>query len=234
MSTVRLRTVSPVASSSRRARSANASAPIAVNISYAMRSCSRASTRRFSRRSHSPYSRWARARWTTIRVRRAARSPRGRSSRRPAVAQAGPASAPIPRAQSVPAACVRSSSRAERRGATSGCGRCGWRPRPARSSAEASDSEIVVLARLLGGGEGAPRTGRGRCRAPRSPRSRPDRSPSLAAACRVSSIACVDRASTASRARRPRQAASTNAAVQRRRRRRGGDRSASSIRAAAA
>ena len=38
-SSVRLRTVSPVASSSRRARSANAYVPIAVNISYAVRSC---------------------------------------------------------------------------------------------------------------------------------------------------------------------------------------------------
>ena len=54
VSTVRLRTFSPVASSSRRARSANASIPIAVNSSWAVRSCSRASTRRFSRRSHSP------------------------------------------------------------------------------------------------------------------------------------------------------------------------------------
>ena len=41
VSTVRLRTVSPVASSSRRARSAKPSAPIAVNISWAARSCSR-------------------------------------------------------------------------------------------------------------------------------------------------------------------------------------------------
>ena len=54
VSTVRLRTVSPVASSSRRARSAKTSMPISVSISCAMRSCSRASTRRFSRRSHSP------------------------------------------------------------------------------------------------------------------------------------------------------------------------------------
>ena len=51
---VRLRAVSPVASSSRAARSANASMPIAVNISWAVRSCSRASRRRRSRRSHSP------------------------------------------------------------------------------------------------------------------------------------------------------------------------------------
>ena len=36
------------------ARSANASAPIAVNSSCAVRSCSRASRRRRSRRSHSP------------------------------------------------------------------------------------------------------------------------------------------------------------------------------------
>ena len=37
-----------------RLRSANPSAPIAANISCAVRSCSRASMRRFSRRSHSP------------------------------------------------------------------------------------------------------------------------------------------------------------------------------------
>ena len=60
MSSVRLRAVSPVARSSRRARSANETAPIASNISWATRSCSRASIRRFSRRSHSPYTRWAR------------------------------------------------------------------------------------------------------------------------------------------------------------------------------
>ena len=43
VSTVRLRTVSPVASSSRRARSANASMPMSESIVYATRSCSRAS-----------------------------------------------------------------------------------------------------------------------------------------------------------------------------------------------
>ncbi len=56
VSSVRLRAVSPVARSSRRARSANASAPMRLKQSWAARSCSRASTRRFSRRSHSPYS----------------------------------------------------------------------------------------------------------------------------------------------------------------------------------
>jgi EmrB/QacA subfamily drug resistance transporter len=54
VSTVRFRTVSPVAISSRLARWANASIPIVVSISWAVRSCSRASTRRRSRRSHSP------------------------------------------------------------------------------------------------------------------------------------------------------------------------------------
>ena len=54
VSSVRLRTVSPVASSSRPARSANASAPIVTSISWARCSCSRASTRLFWRRSHSP------------------------------------------------------------------------------------------------------------------------------------------------------------------------------------
>ena len=54
VSSVRRRAVSPVASSSRRARSANASAPMRANMSCAVRSCSRASRRRASRRSHSP------------------------------------------------------------------------------------------------------------------------------------------------------------------------------------
>jgi hypothetical protein len=65
----RLRTVSPVASSSWRPRSANAAAPIRLNTSWASRSCSRASRFRCSRRSHSPYMRRDRARWTAIRVR---------------------------------------------------------------------------------------------------------------------------------------------------------------------
>ena len=54
VSALRLRIFSPVAISSRRARSANASIPIATNMSWAIRSCSRASPRRPSRRSHSP------------------------------------------------------------------------------------------------------------------------------------------------------------------------------------
>ena len=53
-STVRLRTVSPVAASSRDARSAKASAPIDTNDSCAVRRWPRASTRRCSRLSHSP------------------------------------------------------------------------------------------------------------------------------------------------------------------------------------
>lgn len=49
-----LRAVSPVASSSRLARSANASMSIASSRSWAVRSCARASMRRRWRRSHSP------------------------------------------------------------------------------------------------------------------------------------------------------------------------------------
>lgn len=49
-----MRAVSPVARSSRLARSANASRPIASSMSWAVRSWSRASLRRRSRRSHSP------------------------------------------------------------------------------------------------------------------------------------------------------------------------------------
>src|SRR6266571_3012428 len=51
---VRLRAVSPVVSSSQRARSANASIPIAPSIWHAMRNWSRASAIRRSRRSHPP------------------------------------------------------------------------------------------------------------------------------------------------------------------------------------
>ena len=54
VSTRRLPTRSPVASSSRSARAANPSAPMLVNSSSAVRSWSRASRRRRSRRSHSP------------------------------------------------------------------------------------------------------------------------------------------------------------------------------------
>src|SRR5690242_13604477 len=59
VSTVRFRACPPVGSSSTRARSANASIPNSVNGLWANRSCSRASSRRRSRRSHSPYKRWA-------------------------------------------------------------------------------------------------------------------------------------------------------------------------------
>ncbi len=45
----------------RRARSANPAAPMFSNMPKAARSCCRASARLFSRRSHSPYSRWVRA-----------------------------------------------------------------------------------------------------------------------------------------------------------------------------
>src|SRR6516164_488098 len=61
-SMVAWRAVAPAAASSRRARSANAAMPIAANMAWAARSCARASARRLSRRSHSPYSRCARAR----------------------------------------------------------------------------------------------------------------------------------------------------------------------------
>ena len=50
----RLWAVSPVARSSRRARSVKAATPTASRMSWAVRSCSRASPLRRSRRSHSP------------------------------------------------------------------------------------------------------------------------------------------------------------------------------------
>ena len=51
---MRLRAVPPVASSSRAARLANPSARIEASISWAVRNCSGALTRRRSRRNHSP------------------------------------------------------------------------------------------------------------------------------------------------------------------------------------
>jgi hypothetical protein len=54
VSGLRLRAVSPVAASSSLARSAKPAAPMASNRVKAARSCSRASTRRLRRRSHSP------------------------------------------------------------------------------------------------------------------------------------------------------------------------------------
>src|SRR4051812_30392630 len=69
VSTVTLRAVSPVAMSSREARSANPAAPMAASMSCAVRNSSRASSRRRCRRSHSPYARWARASHARARVR---------------------------------------------------------------------------------------------------------------------------------------------------------------------
>ena len=69
VSAIRRRTFSPVARSSPPARSANASMPIDVNSSCARLSSARASSRRLSRRSHSPYSRCVRASSARTRVR---------------------------------------------------------------------------------------------------------------------------------------------------------------------
>jgi hypothetical protein len=55
-----LRTFSPVATNSRRARSVKPCAPMRMNDWWAVVSCRRASTRRFARRSHSPYDRGVR------------------------------------------------------------------------------------------------------------------------------------------------------------------------------
>src|SRR5215470_15179778 len=85
--------------------------PNRPNMSWAARRCSRASARRCSRRSHSPHTRWARARWTAIRL-RARRSIASRYR----VSAAGPSlssardRAWMPSAHSDPAARVRSLS----------------------------------------------------------------------------------------------------------------------------
>ena len=113
VSTPRFRAFWPVASSSRRVRSANASMPMASSISCAVRSCSRASRRLPWRRSHSPYSRWARASSGRSRVRLS----RSIASRyRPSAAAPSLSSArqraSMPSATSVPQGCVVSASRA--------------------------------------------------------------------------------------------------------------------------
>ena len=118
-----------------------------------MRSCSRASTRRFSRRSHSPYTRCARARCTTIRQRpsRSMASRYRASAAWPSLSSALDR-ARMPRAQSVPAARVRSSSCRRAAAAAS------WAPLRAPASTSSTRDQpkkhqIVVLACPLGAGE---------------------------------------------------------------------------------
>jgi hypothetical protein len=120
-SVMRLRARSPVASSSRLVRSAKPSTPIVTNISCAIRSCSRASTRRFWRRSHSPYRRWARASSTRRRVRprRSTASRYRRSAVWPSLSSAR-AHASTPSAQSVPLARALSDSLSRALAARSG------------------------------------------------------------------------------------------------------------------
>ena len=111
VSTLRLRTVAPVARSSLRVRSANPSMDIALNISYAELNSSRASIRRFARRSHSPYSRCARASSPRTRVwLRCAIALRNKVSASSPLSRARER-ASIPRAQSVPVACALLASR---------------------------------------------------------------------------------------------------------------------------
>ena len=94
-----LRTVSPVAISSRRARSANASMPIAANMSWAVRSCSRASTRGL-RGAATPRTAGAHGRAPDEPgCGPAGRSPRGTARRRPPRRSATPGSGPRCRAR---------------------------------------------------------------------------------------------------------------------------------------
>ena len=134
---LRLRTFSPVAISSRRARSANASIPIEVNWSWAARSWVRASTRRCSRRSHSPYTRWARASSGRSRV-RPSRSiaSRYRSSAAPPPLSSARQRASMPRAGSVPQGCVVTASRASASRASSAS--------PARAAASTSSGSAQM------------------------------------------------------------------------------------------
>lgn len=92
--TARRSTVSPVADSSREARSANACVPIAVNMSWAARSSVRAADLRPSRRSHSPYWRCERARPLSV---CGTDDPGMRSSRPPLLPACRPAHVPGPR-----------------------------------------------------------------------------------------------------------------------------------------
>ena len=101
-----------MARSSLPARSANASMPIDVNSSCATLSSARASSRRPSRRSHSPYSRCVRASSARTRVRPrwsiAVRNQRSASAPSPSRARAR---ASMPSAQSVRVACALVASR---------------------------------------------------------------------------------------------------------------------------
>jgi hypothetical protein len=105
VSAVRLRTFSPDARRSLRARSANASIPIARNISWAVRSCSRASGLRFVRRN--PRRRAAAREQAPggVGCGRAARSPRDRARRLPRHRSPAPGNEPGLRA---PNRCRRS------------------------------------------------------------------------------------------------------------------------------
>ena len=117
----RLRAVSPVASSSRAARSANASAPIAANISCAARSCSRASTRRSLAAQPLAVERDGRGRARRAsRCGRAARSPPVEPLGRLASLSSARERASTPSAQSVPLARVVSASRSSASAASSG------------------------------------------------------------------------------------------------------------------
>ena len=206
----RLRTVSPVASSSRRARSANASSP-----------CRRtARARSAAARAH----RRAGARGAATRRRgggrapappgcacgRAARSPRGRAApphRRSLNSARERAS--MPSAQSVPLARVDLREALQRGPRLGRRDRCARPPRSARPRPGREPQLVRVFAAPLGARPAHPRSGRGRCRAPPGRpigRREPQPSPRWATSWRGR----VDRA-PAPRLLRPRQAASASA-----------------------
>ena len=215
-----VRTVSPVASSSRRARSANASAPMLAE--HLVRECAAARarrTRRFSRRSHSPYSE---VRASELEPAcgsgRAARSPRGTASSAAGSARAARGSAPRrPSAQSVRAgassllragrsASDAMSSRPLRHAPPRRARRGARRQESPRSSS--SHARLAAVEGASYSAEAVVQDGRrilGRARSP-LPSPRPARVPEV-----------VARSTATASPRRPRQAISMSAYVRERR-----------------
>ncbi len=172
VSALRLRTFSPVASSSRRARSANASMPIAANISWAVRSCSRASDA--PALAAQPLA-VEQVRAGELRAQPRAAEPLDRlavqRARRPRPRSAARATAPrCPSAQSVPPAPRRLGQPLERVARRDRVRRSGRPPRSARaapSRRRTAPGRRRSPARAAA--ERLARSGRGRWRGPRRP-----------------------------------------------------------------
>ena len=210
VSTVRLRTVSPVASSSRRARSANASAPMRLNMLVGgAQLLARVDAPVLAAQPFAVEQVGARQLDARRGCGRAARSPRGRALGGLAVAQQRARAASMPSAQSVPlAACSLREARRARRPRELGLRRCGRPPRPARRSAQRGPEVVGCSRPRSARRQRLARSGRGRCRAPPSRTAASDRHALAArdASCQLG----LDQ--LAPRPRRPRHAASTSAA----------------------